>query len=223
MGYTLSLLVIIFAGLMNGSFAVPPRFIRNSSSEKVWLLHALIGVLTLPWVFLFLFSPNDWLNYQAVPDKDIIIIVCAGAVFGLAQIAFAWAIDLIGVGLSFAINLGLGVIIGSLFVVFLRDQIFTPEGNTAIGAVLLIIVALATHYFSGKKIHLQHNKAMQNNYRMGWLLACLAGLASGMQNIALAIRTKTPTVFCSCEADFSIFTLGKSSPFCITKVVLASS
>ena len=185
-----SLFPIIIAGVINGSFVIPARYIKNISHEKVWFYHSIIGLGIIPWIMLFLFFPILMQAYYALPLNLWVYIMVGGIIFGLGQVCFAKAIKHLGIALSFAINLGIGVTIGSLFVVFKASNFFTFQSYEVILAVALIVVSLVFYYFSTKKTEKNNkinNKDKEGNapnfYQTGWILASLAGVASGFQNI----------------------------------------
>lgn len=173
-----SLLLIIAAGLINGSFVVPARYIRNASSEKIWFYHSLIGLAIIPWLILLFMSPGIIQDYSILSLPTWGYIIFGGAIFGLGQFCFSKAIAKVGIALSFAINLGIGVTIGSMFVVLHDSAFLTSRGFFVTLAVALIVCSLAFYCCSQKKVG-----QVKNQYHVGWLLASFAGIASGFQNI----------------------------------------
>ena len=175
-----NILLIIIAGLINGSFVIPSRYVRNIPHAKIWFYYTIVGLLIIPWVFLFLISPRLMDNYFAVEPRLLIFLITSGIIFGIGQLCFIYAIEAIGVALSFMINLGLGVTIGSMFVVFYRAEFFTYQGYLVTLAVFLILLALIIHYLSGKNAlqNISIDSNIHENYYLGWLLAFCAGITS---------------------------------------------
>ena len=191
-----NMLLIILAGLMNGSFVIPARYIKNIVNEEIWFYHSIIGLAIIPWIILAITLPSALHHYLFLQPTILIFIIFSGLIFGLGQICFSYAIESIGVALSFTINLGIGVTIGSLFVVFYKTTFFTLQAYLVILAVFLILLSLIIYYYAGKnsqeRQYLKYQKS--SHYRTGWLLASLAGVASGLQNITfvtVAFYTKT--------------------------------
>jgi len=182
-----NILPIIIAGLINGSFVIPSRFIKNTPHAKIWFYYTIISLLIIPWALLYLISPSLLHNYAVIDKTPLLFLIFSGLIFGAGQLCFVYAIELIGVALSFTINLGIGVTIGSLFVIFYRDQFFTPQGALATLSVFLIVAALIIHYYAGRNSHKNAVTTSTNHYHMGWSLAAFAGVASGLQNIAFII------------------------------------
>lgn len=179
-------LLIILAGIMNGSFIIPARYLPTLPNEKIWVYHSIIGLALIPWIILAFSQPETLSYYISLSSISWRFLIVSGAIFGIGQVCFAYAIVSIGVALSFVINLSIGVTIGSLFVVFYRVVVFSIHGYLVLLAVLLIISSLILYYFSGKEDnHQSHSTLLQNvHYRKGWLLASLTGITSGLQNIA---------------------------------------
>lgn len=176
---------------MNGSFVIPAKYIKNYSTAKTWLFHSIIGLSIIPWIILSFISPGIIHNYWLLDSPTLILLILGGILFGIGQVCFAYAIETIGVGLSFAINLGIAVTIGSLFVAFYKSAIFSLKNYFVVLAVFLIVISLVCNYFSSKKYDQPH---LNKHYHRGWLLAAIAGLASGFQNIIfviIAFHTKT--------------------------------
>jgi L-rhamnose-H+ transport protein len=178
------LLLIIFAGLINASFVVPIKYVKKLSHEKIWLYHSLIGLVILPWALLSIASSSTVDNYLLLQPLMWLFLIVSGLIFGIGQLCFAYAIERIGMALSFTINLSLGITIGSLFVIFYRSAFLSSQGLMVTAAVFLILFGLAINYYANRVE--QNNRVYQNtpHYRTGWLLATTAGLASGLQNIA---------------------------------------
>lgn len=192
-----SLIILILAGVINGSFVVPTYYIKCLSSERVWLYHSVIGLAVIPWAILLLMSPKELLQYLNLPHNTLLFILGAGFVFGIGQLCFAYAIELVGLALSFTINLGLSVTIGSIFVVLYKTVFFTRQGGLVTLAVVLILTGLVIYYFSGRYNigRNQHAILHKSQYHQGWYLAAITGLASGLQNITFVVvvfHTVTP-------------------------------
>lgn len=181
-----NLIPIIAAGIINGSFIIPSRYISRFSNEKIWLFHSFIGMLFLPWLFLLLTTPYSFSNYGDLSLKSFMFILLGGIAFGLGQITFASAIKNIGISLSFTINLGLGVILGSLFVILIKNQFFTWQGLWVNFAVILILMSLLLYYFADHEDTSQKYRSKEETlraYHLGWLSAGFTGITSGLQNI----------------------------------------
>jgi len=158
------------------------------SIEKIWIYHSILGLAIIPWFFLWLMTPATHLVdlYLQLPWVLLCFLIVSGLIFGVGQVCFAYAIETIGIALSFTINLGLGVTIGSLFVVFYKSLFFTVEGFWVSVSVLCIVTGQLINYFSGKRNQMLMQPTLMR-YQLGWALAIFTGLTSGLQNITFII------------------------------------
>ena len=184
MTFNIALLFIIVSGALNGSFIIPSKHIKKISSEQIWFLHSVIGILILPWLLLILIQPQALLHFLYLPDKIMLYLILSGLLFGIGQIAFAYAITYIGIGLSFTINLGLAMILGSMFVVLNQHTLLSQQGLFVCSAIIFISLGMIINYQTQ-----QHTtqRVSCKHYPLGWILAIIAGITSGLQNITFII------------------------------------
>lgn len=185
------LLFILVAGLLNGSFVIPTKHMKKLRGERIWYYHSLLNLGLLPWIIFYFFFSGDFFPYTQLSAGIWGYLMIGGCIFGLGQVFFAYAIETLGIALSFTINLGIGVTIGSLFVVIYKGGLLTWPGMMISFAVLLILASLLVHYyadaFQKRTDHL--NPPIHHHYRKGWFLAVFAGIASGLQNIIFYLLT----------------------------------
>ncbi|TNF66737.1 MAG: hypothetical protein EP298_08635 [Gammaproteobacteria bacterium] len=186
--YALGFLSILLGGLLNGSFVIPSRFIKHHNNEQIWLYYTAIGLILIPWLLLLVIYPKSINLYYSIGIYNLSLLIVSGLIFGIGQVCFFYAIDKIGIAASFAVNLGIGVILGSLFVIGYQSMLFSYRGNLICIAIILILLSLWINY---KLNHLQQKKLYKNrpnqNTQLCWLLALFAGIASGLQNISFII------------------------------------
>jgi len=166
----------MLAGIVNGSFIIPAKYIMQWSNARIWLYHSMVGILLIPWLILLLTTPFIIPHLFALSPAILLLIVGSGFIFGIGQCCFAYAIQYAGIAISFAINLALGVFIGSFYVVIFKHALFTWQGMLVNLALILILLALWMRYHAE-----QHSDT--NKYKLGWILAIITGCTSGLQNI----------------------------------------
>jgi L-rhamnose-H+ transport protein len=195
---SLILLAIIFtfiAGIMNGSFALPTKYCKPWVFENIWLHYAFWALLILPWISILILDPKVWQVYEMTPPYTLAILMIGGLVFGVGQICFALALNIIGFGLGFALNIGLGTGLGFLLPLLALhpQQIFTPVGVTTLVGLLCIILGLVLSYKAGRKRDQEKLQAYlapdahNSQYQLGVILTILAGLCSAGQNFTFAL------------------------------------
>jgi len=104
----------VVAGVMNGSFALPTKYIKTWRFEHIWLNYAIWAFVILPWLTLFVLYPQVGQIYKMMSPQTGLILLVGGFLFGAGQVCFALALNAIGLGLGFIINIGLGTALGFL-------------------------------------------------------------------------------------------------------------
>jgi L-rhamnose-H+ transport protein len=190
-----ALLLILAAGVINGSFALPTKYIVKWRFENIWLQYALWAFVVLPWLSMFILEPKVFSIYAASPFSLLCFMLAGGFIFGAGQICFALAIDMIGIGLGFVINLGLGIGLGFLLPLVIQHphQIPTPFGFLTLLGTALAVAGLIVSNHAGLLRDRQRSRPAQaaqgrpGTHALGVLLAALAGLSSAGQNVAFSL------------------------------------
>ena len=134
----------LLAGILNGSFATPTKFVKAWKWENIWSVWGVMGMVVFPWLAVWLTIPNAWGVFETAGFRVLLLMVLFGVGFGLAQIFFGLGIAAIGIALNFAIAIGLATALGSLvpLLVLQRQKIFTPQGHMIFLGVALAIAGI---------------------------------------------------------------------------------
>ena len=196
-------MLIFVAGIINGSFALPTKYITKWKFENIWLQYALWAFVILPWLLMYVLETRIFEIYAATPSTLLWVIVLGGFIFGAGQICFALALNMIGLGLGFVINLGLGIGLGFLLPLIFQhpEKIATPFGVVTLIGGALAIVGLIVSNHAGmlrdreKKAQqagqqggaVSESAAEKSKHLAGVVLAALAGLSSASQNFIFSL------------------------------------
>lgn len=146
---SLALFFILIAGIINGSFALPTKYITHWKFENIWLQFAIWAFILLPCGVIYYLVPELFKVYEASPANLLWIIFAGGVLFGIGQLCFAFALNIIGLGLGFVINLGVGISLGLLLPLLIQhsDHISTPFGYvTLIGTACAVIGLIISNH-----------------------------------------------------------------------------
>lgn len=205
MNLLFALLLIVAAGVINGSFALPTKYIAKWKFENIWLQYAIWAFVILPWLLMFILEPKIFNIYAATPSSLLWIMFGGGLIFGIGQICFALALNIIGLGLGFVINLGLGISLGFLLPLVIQhpQQIFTPFGLITLCGTIIAVIGLIVSNHAGvlrdrEKLQLSkvlateplpeyHEYHGTSKHTLGVILAALAGLSSASQNFVFSL------------------------------------
>lgn len=211
MNFVFSLWLILIAGMINGSFALPTKYTRHWNFENIWLQYAVWAFILLPWIAAFFLAPQIFKIYAATPLSTLLIMMVGGFLFGVGQVGFAFAINMIGIGLAFVICLGLGTGLGFLLPLIIQhpQEINTHFGLLTISGTLLAILGLIVSTYAGqlrdqnrKKLADYQAPRMKRFYLLGVLLAVIAGLFSAGQNFAFSLTANMQTIALGMGASY---------------------
>jgi L-rhamnose-H+ transport protein len=198
MNVSIAFLLVLIAGIINGSFASLSKNMPKWSFENIWLQYSVWAFILFPWITIAILAPQVLKIYAATPLYYLLIMTIGGFLFGIGQVGFALAIDMIGIGLTFVICLGLSMSFGFLLPLILQhpNQISTPFGIlTLFGTILaiagLIIVSYAGQLRDkGKNLSDSFKSHSKYFYIFGVLFAVIAGLFSAGQNLSFSLTTQ---------------------------------
>jgi L-rhamnose-H+ transport protein len=128
--YLLGLAWILAAGVTQGSFALPMKFVRRWKWEHVWLVYSLVAFLVLPLLIALLTVPSLGRVYAQAAPEVIFLTALFGAAWGVGSIFFGLGVDALGMALGFSIMTGIYTALGALIplLVLTPDVIWTQNG-----------------------------------------------------------------------------------------------
>jgi drug/metabolite transporter (DMT)-like permease len=93
-------LLSIFAGILNGTYIFSLKYSNNKS--MTWFIFGIITFFIAPAIVLIgsILSHNWFLN-----PVSVLICLIVGLAFGLGMFLFTKAVNLIGIGIPFALNI----------------------------------------------------------------------------------------------------------------------
>jgi L-rhamnose-H+ transport protein len=191
-----ALLMTVGAGGINGSYAIPTKYVKRWSFESTWFIFSLVTFVLAPWAYM-LFCSQDVSHVirfcSSIPSSSMMILALGGCLFGCGQIGFAWALERIGMGLAFVINISLSIVLGSFLPLFHHSSAgaLVPAAVTSVG-VLIILTGLFISYRAGQLRKGEQEKSTQKNsfYTYGVIAAVIAGLGSAGQNYTFSLTNE---------------------------------
>jgi len=54
------LLVVALGAAMQGSFALPQKYIRGWAWERMWLAYSITAMVAIPWLLILAAIPQAW-------------------------------------------------------------------------------------------------------------------------------------------------------------------
>jgi L-rhamnose-H+ transport protein len=138
------ILLLILAGIMNGSFTLPMKFTKKWAWENTWLVWSLFALVVFPPVLAALTVPSLARVYAEAGAGPIAIAAGCGAGWGVAQVFFGLAVEAVGIALAFSIILGISASVGALVPLCLdgNPPVESGKGLAVVAGVALVIAGV---------------------------------------------------------------------------------
>jgi multidrug transporter EmrE-like cation transporter len=138
----------LLAGLMSGNCMLPLKFNRRWKYENTWLVFSVVSLVLLPWALALGLVDHIFETYRSLSLWQIAVPFLLGIGWGIAQVLFGISVLRLGLGLAYAIIVGLGAVLGTLVPLFFQHR--SQVGETALieilagVAVMIAGIALST-------------------------------------------------------------------------------
>jgi L-rhamnose-H+ transport protein len=180
--------LVTLGGILQGSFAVPMKRMSGWRWENSWLLFALSALFVLPWIIDFATVPNVISVYAGTSRSTLLEVILFGLLWGVGATLFGLAISRVGMGLGFALILGITSSFGSLIpmAILHSAQLLAKRGLALIAGTAVMVVGLVFLTLAGRAR--QHDLGTDNGARSGFgfgLVLCIfSGIFSSMMNFS---------------------------------------
>jgi L-rhamnose-H+ transport protein len=148
--FQLSLVLILLAGMFQGTFGLGMKKFAPLSWEAFWLIFAVVGMVIIPWVWASIVVPDVWAAIRAVPSNDMYVSILLGACWGVGALMFGLAITYIGISLAYGITMSLAAAMGSLIPLFALENITTdPAVPWIIAGIVIMVIGVVFLTYAG--------------------------------------------------------------------------
>lgn len=175
-------LVVVAAGLVHGSFALPMKKLKDWRWENIWLIYSVAGLILVPALLAFVSVPRVGAVYANTPASNIALVAVFGFGWGLGSTLFGLGIAQLGLALGFAIILGITSSVGSLLPLLLSnpEELATRRGLTLLAGLAIAIVGIIACSIAGAQREKDQKGASGGAPRKSFLTGLLICLASGI-------------------------------------------
>ena len=186
-----AVILAMFAGIMNGSYAFPVKGMRRSwPDELIWLIFAVFAFLLMPWIANYVVNShiNDYLSL--VPGHTIKLLAYSGVSFGIGMILFTLAFSLVGLGVSFILNIGVSTVLATLLPILVaKPQAFLTEfGALEIVSMIVFIIGVI---FAMKAAIARDNIKMTSATLLGLVFGTLSGIFNTGEGFSYSLSLPT--------------------------------
>src|SRR6266853_3087030 len=216
--------LVLIAGLMAGCCMLPLKFVRSWKWENVWLAFSILSLVVIPWSLALTFVGRLFNTYRALSAHQLTVPMLLGAGWGIAQILFGISVKRLGLGIAYAIIVGLGAVLGTLVPLFLDQR--TAGKEHALGYILIGVADMVAGIFltawggqiRGRTAPQTTRTVLHQGYPAAIALAVLCGFMAPMLNYSFAfgqdiareaVRLGNPAV----RAAYAVWPIGLAGGF----------
>jgi L-rhamnose-H+ transport protein len=195
MTLALGLAVVLFAGILQGTFILPMNHTRDWKWEHNWFVFSLLGMLILNTIIGFATIPVLLSIYAATPQSTLLVLSALGLGWGVGAILFGLGMDRLGMSLGYPIIMGLIAVLGGLipFVLFHPQNLLTRRGGIyLLGTILAIIGIIVCSSAAARRDRERSSSASTapTSLLTGLLIAISAGILSSLPNLGISMSAK---------------------------------
>jgi len=192
--YVFGLVWILVAGVTQGAFPLPMKFVRKWKWEHLWLVYSLIAFFILPWITAWVTVPHLAAVYAASPARVVWLTALYGAGWGAGSVFFGLGVDALGMALGFSMMTGIYTALGALvpMIVLTPDLVWTRNGMLIMAGTVITIAGVVLQAVAGDIRAKQEIKTTVQSlspkisFSAGLTIAILSGILSGMLNFSYA-------------------------------------
>src|ERR1035438_3466726 len=106
----MGIILTLLAGLMAGNCILPMKFSRKWKWENTWLVFSIVSLVILPWMLALGLVDHLFDAYRSLSLLQLAVPFLFGVGWGVAQVLFGISVARLGLGLAYAIIIGLGAL-----------------------------------------------------------------------------------------------------------------
>lgn len=182
-----AIILLVVAGVMNGSFTLPMKYTREWAWENTWLIWTIWALVIFPPVITLVTVPHLRGVYSSVAPAIIITVAACGAGWGISQVFFGLAVDSVGIALAFSVILGISAAVGALVPLF-QSQPETRREILVLAGVALVVIGVGICAIAGRRREATLGRALDPNkasVTRGLLYCTISGVGSALVGIGL--------------------------------------
>jgi L-rhamnose-H+ transport protein len=192
--FWLGMVIILAAGVFNGSFALPMKYARNWKWENTWLVFSVVGIFFLPWFMAFRFVPRLGEVYQGVPGRVVALAVMFGFFWGIAQATYGLSLRAVGLAVAVAVVSGLTCLSGALVPLLVLNpaDLLRARGVFLLCSIPILFLGLFLYMAASRYREKEQGSknpvevSQKTSFKVGLALCVFTGVVGSCFNLGFA-------------------------------------
>ncbi len=188
-------LLVLVAGVLQGTFVLPMTLTRHWDWEHTWVTFSFFGMLSFNGILALVSLGDLPAIYSAVPVRDLMMLGIFGAGWGIGAVLFGVGMDRLGMALGYPIIMGLIASMGALIplLVFYPGDVLALHGLVLLSGTALVMVGIVLSARAGAKKTSENTPEESSGrraFRGAIMIAIAAGLLSCLPNVGITFGSR---------------------------------
>ena len=188
--------LILLAGALQGTFAMPMKFAHMWKHENIWLIFAFTGLVLFPWLLTAATEPSLSEVYRLTSAGALAAMIGSGLCWGIGATLTGIGLRMVGISLGLGIILGLSASVGSFipFIILTPGQLFAPRGLAYLTGTSVMLAGIALVAVAGaarERASGPGESSGKPRFLAGLLVCVTSGIFSSMLNFSFAFGSET--------------------------------
>lgn len=190
--------LIMLAGLMAGSAAVPMKYATRWKWENIWVLFNTLALVVIPGLVVWSSVPQAWEAYHAAKHGALAFALLLGLGWGVGSTLCGIGYTMLGIGLGMSVVLGLAATVGSALplAVLFPERLVQSSALALYAGIAVMLAGLILSAQAGRLRQAMRKKEEitagadiaafgKGDIRIGLVISIVAGVLSSMFNLGL--------------------------------------
>ncbi len=184
--FAVAFALVTLGGLLTGAFAAPLKGMRRFKWENAWLAYSLFGLVVIPLAVIGNTVPHLGHLYWETPPARLLLVFGLGLLWGCGCATFGVGIDRLGMGLGFALIMGISTLLGTLAPLLLASGSRPQPYLFGAGLALLLAgIGICGHAGVGREKANRTPSAGRRGYTSGLVICAISGVLSSLFNTGM--------------------------------------
>ena len=181
--FAVGVLMGLLAGLLNGIFLLPMRYMKKWAWENIWLFFSILSTVLFPWIAASVAVPHLLQIFRAITLSDLVPGLMAGCIWGVAQVMYGLGCGMVGIAIGSAVISCSAIFAGTLgpLIVYAPSKLFSSASFVLLIGTLLIIVGIYMYGKAGARKEREtagtdDGQIVKGSFRAGLTICLICGV-----------------------------------------------